>query len=139
MEPSNARLSSQRPVSGAHPRRGAGRKLLCLLTTLHPERALSDVLVQHLTREIPDMEFTLATDGEPDVVWVCGYEPGAEGLVADLRGRQPDAFLVVTGRGEIESWEEAVLAAGADFCCGWPVPVEELSEILHAPLRRGLE
>lgn len=113
-------------------RRGwaAGRRLTCLLTTLHPERALSNALVQHLAHELPDMDFTLRAP-DPDVVWVCGYEPGAEGLVANLRERHPEAFIVVTGRGPIQAWDRAVRDAGADYACGWPIPVDELTRILH--------
>ena len=81
------------------------------------------------------MTFTLRGD-HPDVVWVCGYEPGADALVADLRVRHPDAFLVVTGRGPLTSWETDVKAAGADYACGWPLPVEELRRILHPAGRR---
>jgi hypothetical protein len=110
-------------------------RLLCRLTTLHPDRSLSLALVDHLAEEMPDIDFSLGEGGDPDMIWVCGFEPGAEGLVSALRQAEPDAFLVVTGRGEVESWEEAVREAGADFCCGWPLPVEELSEILHAPRR----
>ena len=105
------------------------RRLVCLLTTLHPERALSNALVQHLSEEMRDMEFTLES-AYPDVIWVCGFEPGAEDLVADLRARHPDSFLVVTGRGAVETWGEAVEGAGADYCCGWPLPVEELRRTL---------
>ena len=53
------------------------RGLTCLLTTLHPERALSLALVQHLSDEMPDIEFTLEDHPDVDAVWVCGYERGA--------------------------------------------------------------
>jgi len=76
------------------------------------------------------MQFTLASQ-DPDVVWVCGFEPGAEDLVRDIRSKNPDAFVVVTGRGPVETWETGVREAGADYSCGWPLPVEELTRILH--------
>lgn len=106
-----------------------------MLTTLHPERALSTALVQHLSQELPEMRFTLRSE-DPDVVWVCGFEEGREDLVQELRGRHPDAFLVVTGRGSTEDWRERVRAAGADYACGWPLPVADLRRILQ-PTRRG--
>ncbi len=114
----------------ARARRSADRRLVCQLTTLHPERALSTALVQHLAQEMPDMEFTLHAP-TPDVLWVCGFEPGAENLVSDLRVVHPDAFLVVTGKGPIKRWEKGVHDAGADYICSWPLPVEELRRILH--------
>jgi hypothetical protein len=131
MERTRARAET---VEGVAPRRRRNR-LLCRLTTLHPERALSVALVEHLAREMPDIDFTLGDGGKPEIVWVCGFEARAEALVRDLRRGEPAAFIVVTGRGEVESWEEGARAAGADLCCGWPLPVEELVEILHG-LRR---
>ena len=89
-----------------HSRKGATR-LVCLLTTLHPERALSNALVQHLSQEMPDMDFTLRSE-DPDVVWVCGFEPGAENLVRELRLQHPAAVIVVTGRGSVKSWSDGV-------------------------------
>jgi hypothetical protein len=130
-----SRALAKQPYPGLPPPPPRRNRLLCHLTTLHPERSLSIALVDHLASEMRDIDFTLAGGGAPDVVWVCGFEPGAEGLVADLRRLQPGALIVVTGRGEVESWEEGVCAAGADLCCGWPLPVEELSEILHASRR----
>ncbi len=112
------------------PQRAPGQRWTCLLTTLHPERALSNALVQHLAEELPAMDFQLACD-RPDLVWVCGYEPGAEELVRELRENHPDAFLVVTGRGEPQAWGGPVREAGADFTCGWPVPVGTLNQILQ--------
>ena len=124
-------------MNGAAPRPRRSRPL-CRLTTLHPERALSVALVEHLAREMPDIDFTLSEGGAPEIVWVCGFETRAEALVRDLRRVEPAAFIVVTGRGGVESWEEGARAAGADFCCGWPLPVEELAEILHGPQPRSV-
>ena len=118
------------------PAREPAKRLSCLLTTLHRERALSNALVQHLSHEMPDIAFTLKESGQPEVIWVCGFEPGAEPLVADLRRRHPEAFVVITGRGPVGGWERGAREAGADYCCGWPLPVQELSRVLHAPLGR---
>ena len=116
--------------------RRRGQRLECLLTTVHPERALSNALAQHLAEEMPDIDFTLDPGRpDPDVVWVCGYEAGAEDLVRQLRLRHANAFLVVTGRGPIELWADGVREAGADYACGWPVPVGELVRILHRTRR----
>jgi hypothetical protein len=108
-----------------------GCRLVCMLTTLHPERALSRALVQHLSHEMPDIEFLLHDRPDLHVVWVCGYEPGAQDLVHALRLQHPDTFVVVTGRGPVEGWEEGVRAAGADYVCSWPIPYADLSRILH--------
>lgn len=108
-------------------------RLTCLLTTLHPERALSLALVQHLAEEMPDIQFTLAQQSPVDVVWVCGYERGAQGLVRALRGRHPHAVLVVTAKEPEELWSAEVLAAGADSALSWPVDFARLSRILHRP------
>ena len=76
------------------------------------------------------MDFTLRSK-DPDVVWVCGFEHGAEDLVRELRAAHPEAFIVVTGRGPIQAWETSVLTAGANYSCGWPIPVDDLTRILH--------
>jgi hypothetical protein len=112
-----------------------GAKQTCLLTTLHPERALSRALEQHLSHEMPDIDFILHEREGVDTVWVCGYKPGCADLVAELRIRHPDATLVVTGREPTDRWESDVRAAGADVVCSWPVPYSELSRVLH--FRRG--
>ena len=114
-----------------------GCRLVCLLTTLHPERALSRALVQHLSHEMPDIEFTLRERPDLNAVWVCGYEAGAENLIHALRLQHPETFVVVTGRGPVEGWEEVVREAGADYVCSWPVPYAELSRILHRSRRKG--
>jgi hypothetical protein len=106
-------------------------RLVCLLTTLHPERALSRALVQHLSQEMPDIEFTLEERDAQHAVWVCGYQRGSADLVAELRERHPRAVLVVTGRGPTEWWEDEVRTAGADFVCSWPIPYARLSRLLH--------
>ena len=90
---------------------------------------MSNALVQHLEQELPDIHFTLH-GADPDVVWVCGYEQGAEELIRQLRASHPATFIVVTGRGPIEAWEPGVRAAGANYGCGWPIPVDELNRIL---------
>ena len=105
--------------------------MTCLLTTLHPERALSRALVQHLSQEMPDIEFRLREKKGLHAVWVCGYEPGSAELVAEIRARHPRATMVVTGRGPLDRWEAEVCAAGADFACCWPIPYSRLSQLLH--------
>lgn len=105
--------------------------LVCLLTTLHPERALSRALLQHLSEEMPDITFTLDPAEHVSAVWVCGYEAGLAPLVAEQRTCHPRATLVVTGRDDPEAWREEVLAAGADQAWGWPVRYEDLSRALH--------
>jgi len=115
---------------------GAGREPRCLLTTLHPERALSRALVQHLVDEIPGVAFTLEPDPTVDAVWVCGYERGTAHLVAELRGRHPDALLFVTGRGALELWQDEVLRAGADRVGAWPVPYADIARVLRGARAR---
>ena len=140
-QPFPNRLAARRsPPPVPRPARHAASEgeagLACLLTTLHPERALSLALVQHLAQEMPDIEFTLEDRGTIDVVWVCGYERGAEALVAALRGRHPQAVLVVTAKDPEDLWSAEVLAAGADSALSWPVDFARLSRILH---RRALQ
>ena len=113
------------------PRWDAGPRIRCLLTPVHPERSLSLALSQHLSLELPDVEFVLKPQDELDAVWVCGYEPGAHDLIRKLREETPRALLLVTGKGKVEVWKPEVLAAGADFALGWPIPFSELSRILH--------
>ncbi len=108
-----------------------GCHLVCRLTTLHPERALSRALVQHLAQEMPDIEFTLSARIPTDIIWVCGYQEGHAELIADLRRENDEAFIVITGRGVLETWEDEVLAAGADTACGWPIAYNRLSQIFH--------
>jgi len=107
------------------------RGLVCLLTPVHPERALSRALIQHLAQEMPDITFTLRASEPVSALWICGYEAGSAAAVAGLRARHPDAILLVTGRDDPQAWREEALAAGADLACGWPVPFEDLSRYLH--------
>ncbi len=113
-------------------RGGETRGLTCHLTTLHPERALSLALVQHLAQEMPDIEFTLDEPREVDAVWLCGYERGAARLVRGLRARHPSAVMIVTGRGPLEIWEDEVLASGADCACPWPLEVAQLRRLFRS-------
>lgn len=122
-----------RPIAprGA-PSRLAGSRLVCLLTTVHPERALSRALVQHLTQEMPDIHFTLEGEGDSaDVVWLCGYEAGRQHQVQELRLRHPGAVLVVTAKEPEELWSDEVLEGGADCALAWPLDYRRLSEALH--------
>jgi len=116
-------------------RRGHQRErglLRCLLATVHPERGLSRVLVQHLARELPGVAFTLLPDTpELDTVWLCGFEPGAAALVTRVRGRHPRSHLLVSGRRPTGAWAETAFAAGADAVCGWPVSLAQIEALLR--------
>jgi hypothetical protein len=122
----------ERAEQGQTDTRMRASKPACLLTTVHRERALSRALVQHLSEELPDIEFTLEEREHLSAAWVCGYDPTASAIVRTLRTRHPEAFLIVTGRAPVESWEDGARAAGADFATSWPVPFEELSRLLHS-------
>ena len=115
----------------ARPRRDSERRITCLLTTLHSERSLSLALAQHLVAEMPEIDFTLESRARVDVVWVCGYERGAQWLVRDLHALHPRAVVVVTGKGNEESWAPEVLAAGADYALSWPLQFDRLSQVLR--------
>jgi len=134
------RSESHAPAGHARPWTGAGRDggsaVVCLLTTVHPERALSRALIQHLDQELPDVAFTLRTDRPCDAVWVCGYESGRAELVRRIRHRYPHAQLLVTGRGPAEHWAGEVLRAGADSVHSWPLPYRHLGQILRRSERR---
>jgi 1,6-anhydro-N-acetylmuramate kinase len=110
--------------------------LTCLLTTLHPERALSLALVQHLAEEMPGIAFTLEDGPSIDVVWVCGYERGNPALIRRLRASHPLAVVVATAKEPEELWSGEVLAAGADSALTWPVDYAHLGRILR---RRALQ
>ncbi|MFT5289480.1 MAG: hypothetical protein ACI8PQ_000564 [Planctomycetota bacterium] len=142
--------SQDRVARGTHIREGrvdrAGerpieRPLRCLLTTLNPESALSRALVQHLTAEMPGIQFGMhspAGGPDADALWVCGYRPGHGTLVRRLRQRFPEAAIIVTGRAPIDAWESEVLRAGADSVCTWPLPYGQLAVILKQKGRRSV-
>ncbi len=111
--------------------------IVCLLTTLHPERALSRALVQHLVQEMPDIVFTLRPIANVAVIWVCGYEKGAGAVIRRLRAENPEAQIVATGRDPV-TWQHEVLQAGADHACGWPIPYSRLNQLFHEPRLRTL-
>ncbi len=85
---------------------------------------------------MPDIEFTLEDRADADAVWICGYEPGSQAVVNELRVQHPHAVLVVTGREPIELWESEVLSAGADCVSSWPLQYAQLNQMLH---RRAAE
>lgn len=136
---SRSALAGQRPADSAadgrsFAHRSADAPLRCLLTTLSPESALSRALVQHLTAEMPGIQFRLRLPhgaAEPEAVWICGYRAGHAHLVHQLRALHPHAALIVTGRGPIEAWENEVLRAGADSACTWPLPYDRLAGLLR--------
>lgn len=130
-------VASPRTDSSLSPRLARGRRPLCLLTTLHPERALSRALVQHLADEMPDLRFTLREGPAIDVLWVCGYERGNGPLIRELRERHPQAVLVVTAKEPEELWASEVLAAGADHAFSWPANLQRLARAMRmSPVRR---
>lgn len=109
----------------------------CLLAPLHPERALSLALVQHLSDELPDVDFTLVECAEVDILWVCGYERGHAEMIRALRLRHPSANLLVTAKAPQELWSDEVLGAGADDVLSWPADLESLARALRRrPLLR---
>jgi hypothetical protein len=113
--------------------------LTCLLTPLHSERALSLALLQHLSQELPDLDFTLEDRGDLDVLWVCGYERGNADLIRSLREHHPLALLLVTAREPEELWSAEARAAGADLALAWPVDIARLGQMLRrrSRLRRA--
>jgi len=121
------------------PRVASGRfasRPVCLLTTLHPERALTLALVQHLSEEVPELEFTIVPREEVALVWICGYEEGHADTIRAWRARLPQALLVVTSRDSESSAHEA-LAAGADEVLAWPAALPSLVDLVRArSLRR---
>jgi DNA-binding response OmpR family regulator len=111
------------------------RRLICLLSTLNPDRGLSVALRQNLAEVLPEIDFTLDPRDAVDAVWVCGYEPGRRRLVQALRQHHSAAILVVTGRDPAEDWEQEVLSAGADVAFSWPVAYEVLQAVLRGGQR----
>ena len=110
--------------------RDTRQRAVCLLTTLNPDRGLSIALQQHISAELPEIDFTLTPRDEVDAIWVCGYEPGRDKVIRTLRTRHPDAVLLITGREPVEDWEAEVAKSGADFAFAWPVPFEVLQSVL---------
>lgn len=104
---------------------------LCLLAPLHPERALSLALVQHLADEFPDVDFVLEEGAAVHVLWVCGYERGHADLIRELRRRHPRARMLVTSRDSEDLWATEVLRAGADHALVWPLGYAQLSRVLQ--------
>mgnify|MGYP007067073887 CR=1 FL=1 len=99
-------VATPRTDSSRSPRLARGRGPLCLLTTLHPERALSRALVQHLAEEMPDLRFTLEEGPAIDVLWVCGYERGNGSLIRALRAEGFDTSrqMLAIARALIQSF-----------------------------------
>lgn len=104
----------------------------CLIVLAHPERGLSNTLLQHLQQELGGVELTLRDHGGFDAVWFCGYDASAGGdaapRLADVRTRHPEAGLLVTGRADETPWERDAFAAGADAVRRWPLSMEELRD-----------
>ena len=122
-------LSSESVLLPTARSRPLGRAL-CLFIPVTARRGLSRALLQHLAAEMADLDFTLDRRARADSVWVCGYGPGVEGLVAEIRRAYPEATLLVTGREAGDEWKDRVLAAGADHAVDWPQPYGLLARIL---------
>lgn len=116
------------------PRRsdGAVGRPCCLIAALHPERGLGHALAQHLSGELPDLDFTLTDRPRLAAVWLCGYEAGHAALVRAWRTRHPRAILLATGREPTGAWAGEVLAAGADHALAWPMDLARVARLLHA-------
>jgi hypothetical protein len=142
LQRTRARGPSLAAVTVREPRAEQTGSTSCLLMPLHPERALARALVQHLTGELPDVEFTLKEREGIDVLWVCGYEDGNAALIRGLRARHPGAVLLVTAKdhgtpSEEDSWATEVLGAGADHALSWPVDLARLTRVLRRrPVRQ---
>jgi hypothetical protein len=128
---SNQHVASEPGLQPNRARAHGGRGLTCLLTPLHPERALSLALLQHLAGELPDLDFTLEDRDDVEVLWVCGYERGNAALIRGLRARHPLALLLVTAREPEELWSAEALRAGADLALTWPLDLGRLSQLLR--------
>ena len=126
--PRDSKSEAPRP---AEARSRLCRRLTCRLTTLHPERALSLALVQLLSEELPDIDFTLEDRPDIDVVWACGYERGNSAQIRGLRARHPQPLLLVTAKEPADLWSAEVCAAGADSALSWPMDLGRLSRVLH--------
>lgn len=121
----------------AHPPESEVPGVTCLLAPLHPERALSLALVQHLAEELPDVDFTLEDAPDVDLLWLCGYERGNTAMIRELRARHPQARLLVSSRAPEELWSAEALGAGADTVLAWPTDLAHLSRALRRrPLAR---
>lgn len=111
----------------------------CLIVLAHPERGLSNTLLQHLQQELAGVELTLRDEGAFDVVWFCGYESSAAAdsgaRLVDVRRQHPEAGLLVTGRVDAAPWEDDALAAGADRVRRWPLSMDELRDELGRLIR----
>jgi hypothetical protein len=100
----------------------------CLIVLAHPERGLSNTLLQHLQQELPRVELTLRDNGSFDCIWFCGYELESRERLVETRRRHPEAGLLVTARADGESWADSALSAGADRARDWPLSMPDLRD-----------
>lgn len=111
----------------------------CLIVLAHPERGLSNTLLQHLQQELSSVELTLRDQGTFEAVWFCGYESNAEcdsaQRLADVRREHPESGLLVTGRADETPWEDDALSAGADRVRRWPLSMDELRDEIGRLIR----
>ncbi|MEO0650671.1 MAG: hypothetical protein AAFZ65_08335 [Planctomycetota bacterium] len=133
-------VSASKSRSFANPASAHALKLVrsgCLVVPLGGDRPLARACVELLETELPALRPTLdSAPGGVDVIWVCGYRPGARSVVERLRAEHPDAHLVVTGR-EVDADRQRLQLAGADEVLGWPLSMGELSEALGARRARA--
>ncbi len=105
------------------------KPLTCQLTTPYHGLDLSNVVLDFLARELPEVRFGRVFEGRPNAVWLYGYQPGDAAPIERVRAEHPGALLLVTGRGPVERWRDEVLAAGASVACSWPLPFAELRSV----------
>lgn len=113
-----------------HPVRRTDGRARVLLSVGGPDRGLTRALLQHLSAELAGLSFTLDEGAEVDAIWSCGFDATGPDRVRALRGRHPEAVLLVTRRGRADGWESVALASGADEALVWPVDYSRLSRIL---------
>ncbi|TAJ24187.1 MAG: hypothetical protein EPO68_01880 [Planctomycetota bacterium] len=139
MQQSHSQHASQPAVSVVERDSADAARPRCLIVLAHPERGLSNTLLQHLQQELGGVELTLRDQGTFEAVWFCGYESNADcdsaPRLAAARRLHPEAGLLVTGRAEETPWEDDALAAGADRVRRWPLSMEELRDEIGRLIR----
>lgn len=119
--------------------RSASDQRVCRVLPLKVAQGPSVSLVRLLDRTIPEVHFTAHADGgEPDWVWLCGFEPDhlerVRAIGEALRVEHPRARLIVTGRAIDPTWREALAPLGVELALPWPYPLQELRGHFMAPV-----